>query len=147
VGVSPAPRIAAMFLADYAEQVNGKLYCAGGGFNQVAVPRSAEGGVVAAYLALMLEVPWNDTNRKIGFEAWVSDLDGNRVPPWAPQGQIEAGRPPEARGQDTTIVMALPVPVPVPPEAPPDYTVLVGFRFGKDERTCRLHIADNGMRL
>lgn len=85
-----------MLLADYAEAINGKLYITGGGWS-IAGPFPSPSA-----LAIKIEVPWNDTNRK--HELKVELLDGDYRPVFVPTpagntalvvtGAFEVGRPP-----------------------------------------------------
>ena len=85
---------ATVLLCDYAEAVNGKLYVMGGGWN-VAF---SSGQPITAALAILVIVPWDQTNRRHELRVELVDGDGDVV---AVQGQdvrftgdFELGRPP-----------------------------------------------------
>src|SRR4051794_25682886 len=84
-----------MLLCDSAQSVGGKLYVLGGGFSTIfAVP----GALSTMALAIKIEVPWDQTNRKVTFEAKLLTDDGHDVDlgagPIAASGEFEVGRPP-----------------------------------------------------
>lgn len=85
-----------MFLADAAQEANGKLFILGGGWSVTGpdVPPMA--------VALKIDVPWTEANRTHQWELVLIDADGNPVLLPAPEGQqelrtggdFEVGRPP-----------------------------------------------------
>lgn len=85
-----------MLLADHAEAINGKLYIMGGGWSITGPAPSPSA------LAIKIEVPWHDTNRR--HELKVELLDGDDHPVLVPTpagnsalvvtGSFEVGRPP-----------------------------------------------------
>jgi hypothetical protein len=85
-----------MMLADAAQAVGGKLYILGGGW-------SVTGPVPTAYsLALKIEVPWDETNKRHTLVLRLLDEDGRPVRVPAPSGEevpleipadFEVGRP------------------------------------------------------
>ena len=85
-----------MMLADFAQAVNGKLYIMGGGWS-VTGPAPTPSA-----LAIKVEVPWNETNRK--HKMIVALLDSDYRPVMVPTpdgrapleiaGDFEVGRPP-----------------------------------------------------
>ena len=85
-----------IMLADFAQAVNGKLYIMGGGWSLTGPAPSPSA------IAIKIEVPWNDTNRKHVLK--VELLDGDYRPVNAPtqegtapvviSGEFEVGRPP-----------------------------------------------------
>lgn len=85
-----------MLLADHAEAINGKLYIMGGGWS-ISGPSPSPSA-----LAIKIEVPWNDANRR--HELKVELLDGDYRPVLVPTpagncalvvtGSFEVGRPP-----------------------------------------------------
>jgi hypothetical protein len=88
---------ATILLCDAAEAVNGKLYILGGGWS-VTGPRP-----VPSALAIKLDVPWTEANRKIPVLIELLDADGRPFVVEDPQGslqpvkvgmEIEVGRPP-----------------------------------------------------
>jgi hypothetical protein len=84
-----------MLLADSAQTAEGKLYILGGGWS-VTGPAPAPSAV-----ALKIEVPWDQANKKHTFELSLLDADGNPVIVPTPQGEqpiqfggeFEVGRP------------------------------------------------------
>src|SRR5919108_60320 len=64
---------ATVLLCDYAEAVNGKLYVMGGGWN-VAF---SSGQPINAALAILVIVPWDQTNRRHELRVELVDGDGN----------------------------------------------------------------------
>jgi hypothetical protein len=85
-----------IMLADAAQAVNGKLYIIGGGW-------SMTGPAPAAYaIALKVEVPWDETNKRHTLILRLLDEDGQPVRIAAPSGEqvvleipadFEVGRP------------------------------------------------------
>jgi hypothetical protein len=99
-----------MLLADAAQAVNGKLYILGGGWS-ITGPDP-----VPSAIALKIEVPWTDTNRKHRLELKLLDADGQpvRVPTQAGEhpvefrGEFEVGRPPGLpEGSPLDVVLAI----------------------------------------
>lgn len=85
-----------ILLADFAQVVNGKLYIMGGGWS-ITGPKPTPSA-----LAIKIEVPWNEANRKhnIKLELLDSDFHAVLVPtpvgesPVVLSGDFEVGRPP-----------------------------------------------------
>lgn len=85
-----------LLLADWAEVLNGKLYVMGGGWTETG---PAPG---PSALALIVEVPWDETNRKHTVKFQLMDGDHQPVMIVAPTGpqrvevaaEFEVGRPP-----------------------------------------------------
>src|SRR5436309_2115207 len=87
-----------MLLCDAAEVAGGKLYILGGGWS-VTGPGPSQMAV-----AIKIEVPWDQTNRRHRLRLELIDADGNRVsaPAEDPEhpsevqveGEFEVGRPP-----------------------------------------------------
>jgi hypothetical protein len=85
---------ATLLLSDFAEAVNGKLYVMGGGWNVLF----AGGQPFNTSLAVLVVVPWDQTNRRhdLTIELLTDDgepveIGGQRV---AVSGDFEVGRPP-----------------------------------------------------
>jgi hypothetical protein len=77
-----------MLLADAAEAVNGKLYILGGGWS-VAGPEAVQSAI-----ALKIEVPWDQANRRHSIVLSLQNADGHPVVLPTPDGE----RPVEIRG-------------------------------------------------
>jgi hypothetical protein len=99
-----------LMLADSAQEVNGKLYILGGGWSIT----SPEPGPFA--IAGIIQVPWDQTNRKIAFKLSLVTADGHpvRVPtptgdqPVEVAGEFEVGRPPGLKpGTPMSVPLAL----------------------------------------
>ena len=125
------PSIDAFMLADQAEAFNGKIYLMGGGFDTIWAPQFPWEAHFA--IAALLRVPWADTNRPLSFELWFEDYDGQRIGP-TPRGQVEAGRAPGKRGEDTLVAMCSPLRF---GSAEP-VDLCVHFRFETDVRKANL---------
>ncbi|MDD5448681.1 MAG: hypothetical protein PHO53_05900 [Actinomycetota bacterium] len=83
-----------MLLCDYAEAIEGKLYIMGGGWSLCpAGPRNMS-------IAMLILVPWNETNTQHKLTLMLLDEDGNQVNLGEPprevkqEGSFEVGRPP-----------------------------------------------------
>ena len=82
-------------LADWAQEIGGKLYIQGGGFS-----RLYGGGHPSDFaLAGKVLVPWDQTNRQLDMAFRLFDEDGGAVldenqKQVALQGKLEVGRPP-----------------------------------------------------
>lgn len=85
-----------MLLADGAHSVGGKLYVLGGGWDRLYVPTLPGTPLVPFALAVGIEVPWNQTNRRFACTLQVTDADNTEIAP-ALQADIEQGRPPGLR--------------------------------------------------
>jgi len=97
-----------MLLADAVQAVNGKLYVLGGGWS-IAGPELAPSG-----LAIKIDVPWDEANKKHRFRLALLDADGRAVMVPGGQaavevsGEFEAGRPAGLRpGTPLDVVLAL----------------------------------------
>lgn len=85
-----------LLLADAAQTVDGKLYILGGGWS-VTGPQPGPSA-----LAMKLEVPWSQTNRRHRWLMRLEDADGRPVllpgpegdRPVVVDGDFEVGRPP-----------------------------------------------------
>ena len=84
-----------MLLADSVQAVGGKLYILGGGWSITGPP--AQFGI-----AILIEIPWDQTNQKHPWKLELLDSDGAAVLVQTPsgeqplvfQGELEVGRPP-----------------------------------------------------
>ncbi len=84
-----------MLLADFAQAVDGKLYVMGGGWSLTGPMPSPSA------IALKIEVPWNETNRKHSLKIELLDSDFHPVHAPSPSGpaplviggDFEVGRP------------------------------------------------------
>lgn len=85
-----------MMLADSAQAVGGKLYILGGGWS-VTGPQPCPSAI-----AVLVAVPWNETNRKHRIKVELLDADYRPVlvptpegnAPMLISGEFEVGRPP-----------------------------------------------------
>ncbi len=82
-----------LLVADGADAVGGKLYLLGGGWDRLMVPQLPGPPAVPFAVALGINVPWNLTNRKIGFRAYP-----RRTP--APHDELLIGRPYDPRSEE-----------------------------------------------
>jgi uncharacterized protein DUF6941 len=97
-----------MLLADAVQAVNGKLYVLGGGWS-ITGPEPAPSA-----LAIKIEVPWDEGNKKHHFRLALLDDDGRGVmvpggqTPVEVSGDFEAGRPAGLKpGTPLDVVLAL----------------------------------------
>ena len=108
-----------MLLADFAEAVNGKLYIMGGGWS-IPGPQPSPSAI-----AMKIEVPWNETNRKHALKLELMDGDYRPVliptptgnAPLVISGDFEVGRPAGAlQGTPIDVPMAFNLgPIPLAP--------------------------------
>lgn len=103
-----------MMLCDYVAVAEGKFYLSGGGWNLTGPQPTLSG------IALLLEVPWTKTNRKIPFKLRLLHEDGHAVSQQTPVGEaaVELGAVVEV-GRPAGAVEGTPLPVPVPVNLPP----------------------------
>src|SRR4249920_3888109 len=84
---------ATMLLCDHAEAVSGKLYLLGAGWNVLFT----SGAPANIALAVLIEVPWDQTNQRHQMRAELLTSDGHRVEidgqPVVVEGEFELGRP------------------------------------------------------
>lgn len=91
-----------MLLCDFAESINGKLYIQGAGWNQLLAGQPA-----AIALAILLEIPWDETNQPHDIKVQLLNEDAEPVTPvGAPvplliEGKVEVGRPPGVKRGST----------------------------------------------
>jgi Family of unknown function (DUF6941) len=88
---------ATMLLCDWAEEINGKLYVMGGGWNRLT--RRAPASTMA--LAVLVQVPWDRANMPHTLKASLMTEDGQPVTQEGKEvtveGKMEVGRPPGIR--------------------------------------------------
>jgi len=93
---------ASVLLCDFAEAVNGKLYIQGAGWNTLAADTPASLAV-----AVLVEVPWDQANRKHQLKLDLLNEDGvaptgeGDEPLFHVQGELEVGRPAGVRPGST----------------------------------------------
>jgi len=96
-----------LLLCDAADESNGKLYVLGGGWNQLVPDQS-----VNMALAVLLGVPWDQTNRKVQIAATLMTEDGQQVQVEGQDvgvtGEFEVGRPAGLKpGSNINVPLAL----------------------------------------
>ena len=103
---------AKLFLADWAEAINGKLYIQGGGWSKVVAPT----GSISFAIALQLLFEWTEANEPKDLRISLLTEDGH---PYVPEGaegpieivgRVEVGRPPgttHGTPLDSTMAMNL----------------------------------------
>ena len=129
----PFPRVENLFLADFAEAINGKLYAMGGGFSDLNAPAFPFSQRV--WLAAMLTIPWEHTNKRFPVSAHL-EADGEPLE-WRMAGEIEAGRPPGMRSGELRLSIAAPVDIANLPE-PANFELK--FAFANDLRTVAFRV-------
>src|SRR5213592_1828364 len=85
-----------MLLADAAQAINGKLYILGGGWSIIGPDP------VPSAIAIKIEVPWDEANKRHKLKLELVDADGRPVTVPTPtgekpvqlEGDFEVGRPP-----------------------------------------------------
>jgi hypothetical protein len=130
------PYIETMLLADHAEAVNGKLYINGGAFTNVNLADMES--PYTCFLALVLRIPWSDTNRRLSFRGWIESVDGAELEGWSAEGQLESGRPAGTRGEELNAVLVMPVQLRAPHGQPGD--VIVNFQFAESVERRRVKV-------
>ena len=99
-----------LLLCDAAQAVNGKLYILGGGWS------ISGSGPVSMALAIKIEVPWDQANRRHRLRLALLDADDRAVTAPTPSGdqpvqiatEFEAGRPAGLRpGTPLDVTMAI----------------------------------------
>ncbi|HZI90633.1 MAG TPA: hypothetical protein VFD31_03275 [Thermoleophilaceae bacterium] len=103
-----------LLLADFAQVADGKLTVVGGGWN-ITGPQPSPSA-----LAVIFEVPWDQTNRRHQFKLELMDADGGKVMAESPdsgpvpvciEGEFEVGRPPGIKpGSSMNFPLALNLP-------------------------------------
>lgn len=108
-------------LANHAESVNNLLYTNGAGITQAIVPPGALGPYgVQLSLAVIVGVPWTQTNQNHALTVDLIDADGQPVPvqtgpettePFKAELQFNVGRPPTLDvGEEQTVALAIGMP-------------------------------------
>ena len=72
-------------LCDHAESAEGKLFINGGGVNMIYVQPQPP-YVISIFVAVVVHVPYTDTNVDHTVAVRLMDEDSNPVSPWAPEG-------------------------------------------------------------
>lgn len=108
-----------MLLADSAQSVNGKLYILGGGWSVIGPDPSPMA------VAMLIDVPWDQANRRHSWKLSLLDEDGQPVKLMTPIGdqeleltaEFEVGRPPGLKpGTPLPVPLAVNIgPLPLPP--------------------------------
>jgi hypothetical protein len=94
-----------LLLTDHSESLNGKLYAMGAGWNMLRFPELPQEWGFA--IALGIDVPWDETNRRHSLQLRIEDPDGEILGEEFSM-DVETGRPPgSVPGQDQRLVMAL----------------------------------------
>ena len=99
---------ATMLLCDAADQTGGKLYILGGGWNQVSTT-----GPMNMAIAVIIEVPWDQTGRPLAVRVALHDEDGRPAlangQPIGADAQLEVARPEGGvkPGSDLNVPIAL----------------------------------------
>ena len=123
-------------LADYATAADGKLIAVGAGWNVIG-PQP-----VPFAFAMLVEVPWQLTNKQHTVRLELIDLDGNAVTPIgaedpaAVEVQFEIGRPPGLR-PGCMLPVPLPInhgPLPLPPGGHFEWRLTVNGEAREDWR-------------
>jgi hypothetical protein len=123
----PGIRITMMIAADSAQAVDGKLYVLGGGFNHLVVSEFPAAHTFD--VAMMVDVPWTETNRPYEVVVELVDADGQPMG-YRAEATLETGRPAGARPGSA---FAVPLAVPVTADFPePGRYVLRGEVDGKE---------------
>lgn len=94
-----------LLLTDQSEELNGKVYVLGGGWNVLRFPALPQRWTFR--IALGVDVPWDETNRRHQLEVTVEDPDGGVLgEPFSVE--FESGRPPGSMpGQEQRMVMSV----------------------------------------
>jgi len=94
-----------ILLSDYSEDVNGKLYLVGGGWNVVRLPELPH--ELAFHISFGIDVAWHETNDPHELSITVQDPDGIELGEGF-TANFETGRPPGMPpGQEQRLVMSI----------------------------------------
>ena len=128
-GLQPSFGLVALFAADHAEAVNGKVYVNGGFWNRLSYPQYP--AVVATMsLVAVVEIPFHEYQEDHGFALSMVDADGNTLP-LKVEGQFRVGASPDLRRGDPTL---MPLAVPITGlriEKPGDYSFTLAIDGGE----------------
>ena len=91
----------ALFLADHAEALKGKLYVTGGFWDRIFAP-TFPARHPHMTVCVVVSVPWTETNQEHSLLLTLVDADGQEVGPKI-EGRFDVGRPPGSRPGDTTM--------------------------------------------
>lgn len=95
VNYTEKPQFELLCLANHVEAINGLLYIVGGGWtDHHRPPRQPNGQPTISHvgIAVMVRIPWNETNRPHRFLVEIQDLDGGSF--MKVEGDLNIGRPP-----------------------------------------------------
>ncbi|MEZ5171668.1 MAG: hypothetical protein R3A49_13130 [Acidimicrobiia bacterium] len=92
--------VTTFLIADHAEAVKGKLYVTGGGWDVLTFSKLPARRAHVS-LAVVLRVPWHETDMKHALSIDLVDADNHSLLSKGPVGgSFSAGRPPHARVGD-----------------------------------------------
>jgi hypothetical protein len=87
-------QIELLCLANHVEAISGLLYMTGGGWTEHHRPSAQPNGqatISHVGIAVMVRIPWNETNRPQRFQVEIQDLDGTSF--LKVEGDLNVGRP------------------------------------------------------
>jgi hypothetical protein len=96
VSFTERPQFELLCLANHVEAINGLLYMTGGGWTEHHRPPLQPNGqttISHVGIAVMVRIPWNETNRPHRFQVEIQDLDGSSL--MKVEGDLNVGRPPQ----------------------------------------------------
>ena len=130
-------RLEWLILADAAQNVGGKLFLLGGGWETLMVNTVPVQQQMA--LAIAFDVTWNETNERHPFQILIQDQDGAELA--KVEGEFEVGRPPGIPpGQSQRFQMAAPATLSF--QAYGTYVIKVLLR-GEEVGSIRFHVVQN----
>ena len=134
--------VESLMLANHAESVNGLLYISGGGCNvhRRMVPPSGAATLSHLGLALIIEVPWHQTNVTHDLVIEFRDEDANIIANI--NSKLNMGRPPGLRPGTTQYAnVGLPMDIVFP--HPGDYEIVVRIEgVASSERRWAFQVQD-----